>query len=99
MLNTLPRIPPFSSIPRMAVEPPITELSSSAAIAQLRQRVDASLRGYVTFPADCPTVLGESMRYSVAAGGKRVRPVLTLLACEAAAAPSKQRCPQPVRLS
>ena len=67
----------------MAVEPPITELSSSAAIAQLRQRVDASLRGYVTFPADCPTVLGESMRYSVAAGGKRVRPVLTLLACEA----------------
>lgn len=67
----------------MAVEPPITEFSSSMAIAQLRQRVDASLRGYVTFPDDCPTVLGESMLYSVAAGGKRVRPVLTLLACEA----------------
>ncbi len=50
---------------------------------RLRRRVDAKLREYVSFSGDCPALLGESMLYSVAAGGKRVRPLLTLLACEA----------------
>lgn len=52
-------------------------------LSRLRSRVDAKLREYVSFSVDCPTPLGESMLYSVAAGGKRVRPLLTLLACEA----------------
>lgn len=32
---------------------------------------------------DCPARLREAMEYSLMAGGKRLRPVLTLLACEA----------------
>ncbi|MFO1093213.1 MAG: farnesyl diphosphate synthase [Planctomycetaceae bacterium] len=34
-------------------------------------------------PDDCPARLRESMRYSLLAGGKRLRPVLVLMACEA----------------
>jgi len=60
-----------------------SETPLSAVLAQLRSRVDEKLREYVSFSVDCPALLGESMLYSVAAGGKRVRPVLTLLACEA----------------
>ncbi len=52
-------------------------------IARLRHRVDERLQEYVRLSEACPPKLGESMLYSVAAGGKRVRPVLTLLACEA----------------
>ena len=54
-----------------------------AVLTQLRSRVDAKLREYVAYSANCPPVLGQSMLYSVVAGGKRVRPLLTLLACEA----------------
>jgi farnesyl diphosphate synthase len=34
-------------------------------------------------PADAPAGLGEAMRYAVLGGGKRLRPVLVLAACEA----------------
>lgn len=37
--------------------------------------------------------LAESMRYSLEAGGKRVRPVLCLLACEAVGAPAARALP------
>lgn len=61
----------------------MTESDSTDVFSQLRKHVDEALLRYVSFPSDCPELLGDSMRYSVAAGGKRVRPVLTLLACEA----------------
>ncbi len=50
---------------------------------ELRQRVDAALEQYLNLPSDCPDRLRDSMKYSVAAGGKRLRPLLTLMACEA----------------
>ena len=34
-------------------------------------------------PADAPAGLGDAMRYAVLGGGKRLRPVLVLAACEA----------------
>jgi len=37
--------------------------------------------------------LGEAMRYSLEAGGKRVRPVLCILACEAVGGTSAQALP------
>lgn len=47
-----------------------------------RALVDATLMGY--FAEDCPQKkLLEAMRYSLLAGGKRIRPVLTLKFCEA----------------
>lgn len=45
--------------------------------------VEAGLDRYLTTSADCPRRLEEAMRYSIEAGGKRLRPVLVLMACEA----------------
>ena len=49
----------------------------------LRELVEAALTRSLATGADCPERLGDSMRYSVEAGGKRLRPVLVLLSCEA----------------
>jgi geranylgeranyl diphosphate synthase type II len=48
-----------------------------------RERVNAELARYVGQVADCPPRLQEAMAYSLLAGGKRLRPVLVMLACEA----------------
>ncbi len=49
----------------------------------LRARVESALTDVLKLGEACPAVLRESMTYSVAAGGKRLRPSLVLLACEA----------------
>jgi len=49
----------------------------------LRDRVNARLEQYVAPIVDCPEKLRESMAYSLLAGGKRLRPVLVLLSCQA----------------
>src|SRR5512136_2483683 len=45
--------------------------------------VDEALGRYLPSEDDLPRSLHKSMRYSVFAGGKRVRPILLLAACEA----------------
>ena len=45
--------------------------------------VEAALERFV--PQDAPAGLGQAMRYGVLDGGKRVRPLLVLAACEAVA--------------
>jgi geranylgeranyl diphosphate synthase type II len=50
-----------------------------------RRRVDEALDRYLPVPPACPAVLSEAMRYSVFAGGKRLRPILTLAAADAVA--------------
>jgi len=47
--------------------------------------VDDALNTYLPTPPDCPPLVSEAMRYSVFAGGKRLRPVLTLAAADAVA--------------
>jgi geranylgeranyl diphosphate synthase, type II len=47
------------------------------------QLVDEALQRFLPREDDLPTSLHRSMRYSVFAGGKRVRPILMLAACEA----------------
>jgi len=47
--------------------------------------VDDALEKYLPSPPDCPPLLSEAMRYSVFAGGKRLRPSLTLAAADAVA--------------
>lgn len=54
-----------------------------AMIEPYRHRVDAALESYSQFDADCPVQLAEAIRYSLLAPGKRLRPILVLLACEA----------------
>ena len=52
-------------------------------MSALRSRVNAGLEHYLALSDDCPERLREAMAYSLLAGGKRLRPLLTLLACEA----------------
>jgi geranylgeranyl diphosphate synthase type II len=50
---------------------------------QVRERVDRALADYTQFDRGCPDQLREAIRYSLLAPGKRLRPMLVLLACEA----------------
>ena len=50
-----------------------------------RATVEAALELALPGPQGCPVVIAEAMRYSVFAGGKRFRPILTLAAAEAVA--------------
>jgi len=54
-----------------------------AHAAELRPRIDAALAARCEFSADCPERLREAIRYSLLAPGKRLRPMLVLLAAEA----------------
>lgn len=47
-------------------------------------RVDAALDRYLPVAEHLPASLHQAMRYSVFAGGKRIRPLLMIAACEAA---------------
>jgi geranylgeranyl diphosphate synthase type II len=52
-------------------------------LAARREEVDRFLSSYLT-PAECPPrPLHEAVRYSLFAGGKRLRPILCIAACEA----------------
>jgi farnesyl diphosphate synthase len=55
--------------------------SFDAWVAREQQAVEAALSDWVA--ADAPAGLGEAMRYGVLDGGKRLRPLLVLAACEA----------------
>jgi geranylgeranyl diphosphate synthase type II len=50
-----------------------------------RREVDAALERYLPSPPACPSRVGEAMRYSLFAGGKRLRPTLALAAAESIA--------------
>jgi geranylgeranyl diphosphate synthase, type II len=50
-----------------------------------RVEVDAALDALLPRPPACPALLAEAMRYSVEAGGKRLRPILALASAESIA--------------
>ncbi len=54
-----------------------------ALLAERRQAVEAALERWLPLQEAVPPKIHEAMRYSVFAGGKRLRPALALLACEA----------------
>ena len=54
----------------------------AAFLEQARVEVDRGLDVWLPKPPTCPAVVAEAMRYSVFAGGKRLRPVLTLAAAD-----------------
>ncbi|MDB5389135.1 MAG: Farnesyl-diphosphate synthase, partial [Planctomycetaceae bacterium] len=59
----------------------------------LRGKVNAGLEFYVLQDKECPPRLQQAMSYSLLAGGKRLRPVLVLLACEACGGDSRLALP------
>ena len=62
-------------------------MSVAAALQQWlearREEVDRALETFLPSAPACPPQVGDAMRYSVFAGGKRLRPVLALAAAEA----------------
>ena len=48
-----------------------------------REEIEAALEAALPRAPDCPAVLADAMRYSVTAGGKRLRPILCLASAEA----------------
>ncbi len=55
----------------------------SEHLQELRTRIELRLCEDTQLTVDCPDRLRESVRYSLLAAGKRVRPCLALMACEA----------------
>ena len=62
-----------------------------------RAAIDEALERFLPSPPACPPILGKAMRYSVFAGGKRFRPVLTLAAAEGVAAHPDVRAAHGIR--
>ena len=62
-------------------------MTDAAAVAEYvrarRAEVEATLAALLPSPPDCPAPVAEAMRYSLTAGGKRLRPVLCLASAEA----------------
>jgi geranylgeranyl diphosphate synthase type II len=48
-----------------------------------RSEIDAALLAFLPSSPSCPTPVADAMRYSVTAGGKRLRPILCLASAEA----------------
>jgi geranylgeranyl pyrophosphate synthase len=61
-----------------------------------RAEVERSLEAFLPTAAQCPAIVAEAMRYSVMAGGKRLRPMLVLASADAAA-PAVQIDPSTAR--
>ena len=71
-------------------------------LGRRREAVDAALERYLPATSDAPAQLTEAMRYSLLAGGKRLRPMLVLAAAEAIAEAEQTpleaaRCPGDAR--
>lgn len=64
--------------------PPTIETDLQTYLEQQRKAVDHALDAYLPTLDTRPRRLHEAMRYSVMAGGKRLRPILCLVAAEAA---------------
>jgi geranylgeranyl diphosphate synthase, type II len=59
--------------------------SLSAFLEHARACVEDALERYLPRPPACPPLVSEAMRYSVFAGGKRLRPALALASADAVA--------------
>ena len=59
--------------------------SLAGFLSSVRADVDAALERWLPRPPVCPAIVADAMRYSVFAGGKRLRPTLTLAAADVVA--------------
>ena len=57
--------------------------SSVNGMEDLLPRIESALAAACRWKSDCPERLADAMRYSLLAPGKRLRPAMVLMACEA----------------
>ena len=62
-------------------------------IHDLRWRIDAALEDSLRLSPGCPATLRQAMEYALLAPGKRIRPLLTLLAAQACGGPVERALP------
>src|SRR5919109_1651116 len=55
----------------------------SEYIEARRAEIEQALRAALPAPPECPAAVAQAMRYSVTAGGKRLRPIVCLASAEA----------------
>ena len=68
-------------------------MDAAAYIQARRADVDAALAAILTGPPDVPAAVADAMRYSLTAGGKRLRPILCLAAADAVGGDRAQAMP------
>ena len=68
-------------------------MDAAAYIQARRAEVDRALAAILPAPPDVPAAVAEAMRYSLTAGGKRLRPVLCLAAADAVGGDRTQAMP------
>ena len=68
-------------------------LSLAEYTATTAAEINTALSEYTEFDADCPQRLREAIRHSLLAPGKRLRPLLVLMAAEACGCDRKQALP------
>src|SRR5262247_895554 len=66
----------------MTHRPGAETLALSEYLESRRAEIEAALSTALPAPPDCPTVVGDAMRYSLTAGGKRLRPILCLASAD-----------------
>jgi geranylgeranyl diphosphate synthase type II len=72
---------------------PVATIAIDEALHTLRSQVNAGLEHYLRSSAGTPPRLREAMSYSLSIGGKRMRPLLVLLSCEACGGDPQQALP------
>lgn len=72
---------------------PASQDATADGITDLLPRIEAALAQASHFSSKCPEKLGSAIRYSLLAPGKRVRPSLVLMACEAVGGNTEQALP------
>jgi geranylgeranyl diphosphate synthase type II len=63
------------------------------SMARKQAMIEQALDDYTQFPGDCPSKLKQAIRYSLLTAGKRLRPIMTLLAAEACGGSAKAALP------
>jgi geranylgeranyl diphosphate synthase type II len=77
---------------------PAAKASLDTYLAGRRSQVEQALREALPGPEGTPTLLRQAVEYSLMAGGKRIRPILALAACDAVHGDSHRILPLVVSL-
>src|SRR5437667_10596576 len=82
LLDTLRGVA-LSSIKNRAIQQPFSHVNSKTYLVSRQKLIDRALDWYLPKANRKPATLHRAMRYSLFAGGKRLRPILCLAAAEA----------------
>src|SRR5438552_13476593 len=92
LLDTLRGVA-LSSIKNRAIQQPFSHVSHKSYLVTRQKLIDRALDRYLPKANRKPATLREAMRYSLFAGGKRLRPILCLAAAEACRGDVKNALP------